>query len=69
MGRLLHERMDLGFTIKQYAKFHCREIMRCMVKLNNLEDMVEPPLYGVPEASSSVMRQNEEMDTEAEVKR
>ena len=40
-----------------------------MVKLNDLEDMVEPPLDGVPEALSSEMRQNKEMDTEEEVRR
>lgn len=43
--------------------------MRCMVKLNDLEDMVEPPLDGVPEASCSTMRQNEEIDMEAEAGR
>ena len=56
MGWLLHERMALGHAIKKYAKFQHREIMRCMVKLNHLEDMVEPPLDGVLEASSSAMR-------------
>lgn len=69
MGRLLRERMALGRAIKQYAKFQRREKMRCMVKLNDLEDMVEPPLDGVPKASSSAMRQNEAMDSEAEVGR
>lgn len=43
--------------------------MRCMVKLNDLEDMAEPPLDGAPKASSLVMRQNEEMDTEEEARR
>lgn len=43
--------------------------MRCMVKLNDLEDMAEPPLDGAPEASSSAMRQNEDMDTEAKAGR
>lgn len=31
--------------------------MRGMVKLNNLEDLVEPPLDGDPKASSSTPRQ------------
>ena len=43
--------------------------MRCMVKLNDLEDMIEPPLDGVPKASSLAMRQNEAIDTKAEVGR
>jgi hypothetical protein len=38
-------------AIKQFSKFQCREIMRCIVKLNDLEDMVEPPLEGAPVAS------------------
>ena len=37
--------------------------MRCMVKLNDLEDMAESPLDGAPEASSSAMRKNKEMET------
>ena len=37
--------------------------MRCMVKLNDLEDIAKLPLDGVPEASSSAMRQNEAMDS------
>ena len=61
--------MALGHAIKKYAKFQCREIMRCIVKLNDLEDMVEHPLDGVPEALSSAMRQNELMDIEVEVGR
>ena len=40
-----------------------------MIKLNDLEDMAEPPLDGVPEASSLVMRQNEAMDSNAKVGR
>ena len=46
LGHLLKERMVLGQAIKQFAKFQRREIMRCMVKLNDLEDMAEPPLKG-----------------------
>lgn len=56
MGQILRERMALGHAIKQYVKFQRREIMRCMVKLNDLEDMVKPPLDGVLEASSLAKR-------------
>ena len=55
MVRLLREWMALCCTIKQYAKFQHHERMRSMVKLNDLEDMVEPPLDGIPEASSSTI--------------
>ena len=40
-----------------------------MVKLNDLEDMVESSLEGAPEASSSALRQDEAMDFEAEAGR
>ena len=69
LGQLLRERMALGRAIKQYAKFQCREIMCCMVKLNDSKDMAKLPLEGVPEASSSVMRQDKAMDLEAEAGR
>jgi hypothetical protein len=65
LGRLLCKRTTLGRDIKQLAKFQRREIMRGMVKLNDLEDMAEPPLNGIPEASSSVLRQHEGMDMDA----
>ena len=65
LGRLLHEQTVLGRTIKQFAKFQRCEIMRGMVKLNDLEDMAEPPMNGGLEASSSAQRQQEGMDSEA----
>ena len=69
LGRILRERTTLGRATKQYAKFQQLEIMRCMVKLNDLEDMAEPPLYGVPEASALAPRQHEGMETDAEAGR
>lgn len=47
--------MALGRAIKQYAKFQHQEIMLCMVKLNDLEDMAEPPFEGAPVDSSSTL--------------
>lgn len=49
----------MGRAIKQFAKFQRREIMRGMVKLNDLEDMADPPLNGGIETSSSAPRQHE----------
>lgn len=40
--------------------------MRCMVKLNHLEDMAEPPLDEAPKASSLAMRENQEMEMEVD---
>ena len=36
--------------------------MRGMVKLNDLEDLAEPPLDGAPEALSLTLRKHEGMD-------
>ena len=69
LGRLLYERTTLGHTIKQYTKFQHREIMRCMVKLNNLEDLAKPPLDGVLKASSSALRKHEGMEMDADAGR
>ena len=56
LARLIRERTTLGHTIKQFAKFQRREIMRGMVKLNDLEDLAEPPLDGGPKSSSLTPR-------------
>lgn len=64
LGRLLHERTTLDRAIKKFAKFQRREIMRGMVKLNDQEDLDEPPLAGDPKASPSAPRQSEGMDLE-----
>jgi hypothetical protein len=56
LGRLLHERTTLDRAIKKFAKFQRREIMRGMVKLNDQEDLDEPPLAGDPKASPSAPR-------------
>lgn len=34
----------MGHVVKMLVKFLRREIVRCMVKLNDLEDLVEPPM-------------------------
>ena len=43
--------------------------MRCMVKLNDLEELVEPPLGGTLGASTSAPPQDEAMDLEEEARR
>lgn len=45
--------MDLGRVVKVIAKFQRREIMRSLVKVNELEELVEPPLGSILEASTS----------------
>ena len=51
LGRLLREQTTVGRAIKLFAKFQWCEIMHGMIKLNDLEDMAEPPLHGSMEAS------------------
>lgn len=51
LGRLFRERLSLNRAVKSYAKFQRREIMRGLVKLNELEEVVEPPLGGHLEAT------------------
>lgn len=67
LGILLLERTTLGRAIKQFAKFQRREIMCGMVKLNDLQDMEEPPLNGGIETSSVNLRQQEGNGMEAGV--
>jgi hypothetical protein len=55
LGQLFRERLSLGWTVKSYAKFQRREIMRGLVKLNELEEVAEPPLGGLLEATTSSM--------------
>ena len=45
--------------MKSYAKFQRREIMRGLVKLNELEEVAEPQLGGLPEASTSSLPKDE----------
>lgn len=63
---LFKERLALRRAIKAYAKFQHREIMRSLVKVNDLEELVEPPLGGVLEASTSSPSKEELWDMEME---
>ena len=54
----------LGWAVKMYARFQRREIMRCMVKINDLEELGEPPLSGTLGASTSGTPKDDAMDVE-----
>ena len=45
-----------------FAKFKRWEIMRCMVKLNNLEEQAEPPSGRTPGASTLAPPKDATMD-------
>lgn len=52
--RLFRERLSLSRAVKSYTKFQWSEMMRVLVKLNELEEVSEPPLGGHLKASVGV---------------
>ena len=58
--------MALGQAIKAFAKFQCYEFMHSLVKVNDLEELVEPPLGGVSKANTSGPSREELRDMEME---
>ena len=66
LGQLFRERLALGQAVKAFAKFQRREITRSLVKVNDLEELVEPPLGGVQEASTFGTSREELRDMEME---
>ena len=50
-----------------YARFQRREIMWCMVKINDLEELVEPPLGGTLGVSTSGLPNDEAMDVDESI--
>jgi len=50
-----------------YARFQCREIMQCLVKINDLEEQAEPPLSGMMGASSSATYKGDAIDVDESV--
>jgi hypothetical protein len=67
LGRLFKERLVLEQAVKMYARFQRLEIMRCMVKINDLEELAEPPLSGTLGASTSSTPKDNAMDVEESV--
>lgn len=66
LGRLFREQLALVHVVKTFAKFHRREIMRSLVKANDLEELAEPPLGGPLEASTLGPLKEEMLDLEVE---
>lgn len=67
LGWLFRERLSLGRAVKSYAKFQRREMMRELVKLNELEEVAEPPLGGLLEASASSMPKDFVQDLDEDI--
>ena len=64
LGRLFRERKALGKAVKQFTRFQRREFMHSLVKINDLEEMVELPLSSDAWASTSTTYRGDKMETE-----
>ena len=53
LGRLFPERLALGRTVKAFAKHYHKEVMRSLVKIQDLVDLAEPPLGGLSASTSA----------------
>ena len=67
LGHLFRECQALGKVVKLFTHFQHREIMRCMVKINDLEERAEPLLYGMMGSSTSTSFKGDAMDVEESV--
>jgi hypothetical protein len=67
LGRLFRERLVLRQVVKMYAQFQLQNIMQFMVKINNLEELAEPPLSGMLGTSTSGTPKDNAMDMEESV--
>ena len=67
LGWLFKEHLVIDREIKLYARFQRREIMRCMLKINDLEELAKPPLSGTSGASTSSLPKEEAMDMEESI--
>ena len=67
LGCLFRERQVLQKVVQLFARFQCREIMHCMVKINDLEERAEPSLCGTMGASTSASFKGDAMDMEESV--
>ena len=57
----------MGKAVKLFARFQRREIMRCMVKINDLEERAKPPLCDTMGASTLASFKGDTMDVEESV--
>ena len=62
LGHFFEERLALGRVVEVFAKYQRQEAMRCMVKLQDLVDLAEPPLGGTSGAPTLDHSKDEAMD-------
>lgn len=56
----------MGQTVKVFAKHYRKEVMRGLVKIQDLVDLAEPPLGGLSAATSTGQRRSEDMELDVE---
>ena len=56
----------MGWAVEVFAKYQWRDAIRSMVKLQDLVDLVEPPLGGTSGASTSDHPKDEVMELDEE---
>ena len=66
LGCLFQERLALGRTVEAFAKHYQREAMHNLVKLQDLVDLVDPPLGGTPATIVSEHTKEEAMELDDE---
>ena len=62
LGHLFRERVALGRTVKVFAKHYRKEVMRGLVKIQDLVDLAEPPLGSLSAIMSTRQRCSEDME-------
>ena len=62
LGRLFHERLALGRTVRVFAKHYRKEVMHRLVKIQDLVDLAEPLMGGLFASMSMGQRRNDEME-------
>lgn len=66
LSHLFWERLALGQTVEAFVKHYWREAMHSLVKLQDLVDLVEPPLGGTHPTTASGQTKDEAMELDAE---
>ena len=66
LGRLFRERLALVRTVKAFSKHYSKEVMRSLVKIQDLVDLAEPPLGGLSASTSVGHRRSDEMELDVE---
>ena len=65
LGHLFREQLALGWTMKVFSKHYPKDVMRTLVKIQDLVDLVEPPMEGISASTSAGQWWSDEMELDA----